>query len=601
MAYRGGKNTKYFHSLVKKKRKQSYIHTIQHNGAVLKPEEIKESVVDYFKQVFTEEEEVSYDPLLWVPNLLSEEDTQHLGTLPTLEDVKSVIFDMCPDSTAGPMGTPPPKNFTTPTIVLIPKTENPETWKDFRPISLCNVMGKILSKLMNHQVATVLPKVISPSQSGFVQGRLIADNILLAQELVHCLGANGSKNNTIFKLDMAKAYDRLNWNFLYRMVSQIGFPAQWIAKVRMLTENCWFNILINGEGAGFFKSTRGLRQGDPLSPTLFVLAAECLSRGLDNLFAQHPRLHYLTRGSLNVSHLAFADDVIIFSKGTRRELKILMDFLQHYEAISGQRINRDKSSFTVDKRTSNLRIQCIQQVTGFRLKYLPITYLGAPLFKGNKKGVLFDDLVQKIKNRISGWEKALLSHGGRLQLIKSVLSAMPTYLLQTLKPPKFITERIDRIFNKFFWGSFGNQKRMIWSSWESVCYPTEEGGFGVRKLDDVIEAFQHKLWWRFRNQQSLWSRFLLDKYCKGTHPVVAQPSYIASVIWKRLCHFRTKAEPHIFWSIGEGEISFWFDNWMGEKALCYYLAEQNHTPSPINFFWKDKSWDVDKLKEFIPP
>ncbi|KAL0412318.1 UNVERIFIED_CONTAM: hypothetical protein Slati_3821500, partial [Sesamum latifolium] len=219
---RGKKNTKYFHSLVKKKRKQSYIHAIQHNGAVLtKSEEIKESVVDYFKQVFTEEEEVSYDPLLWVPNLLSEEDTQHLCTLPTLEDVKSVIFDMCPDSTAGPMGTPPPKNFTTATIVLIPKTENPETWKDFRPISLCNVTGKILSKLMNHQVATVLPKVISPSQSGFVQGRLIADNILLAQELVHCLGANGSKNNTIFKLDMAKAYDRLNWNFLYRMLSRI--------------------------------------------------------------------------------------------------------------------------------------------------------------------------------------------------------------------------------------------------------------------------------------------------------------------------------------------------------------------------------------------
>ncbi|KAL2248140.1 UNVERIFIED_CONTAM: putative mitochondrial protein [Sesamum indicum] len=340
-----------------KKRKQSHIHAIQHNGTTLtKLDDIKDSVVDYFKRVFTEEEEVSEDPLLWIPQLLSEEDIQHLGCAPTLEEIKAVVFDICPDSTAGPDGftshfyqscwdiiaedlmgavldffsrTPPPKNFTTATIVLIPKTENPETWKDFRPISLYNVAGKILSKIMNNQVAAAFLNASHPP-----------------------------------KMDSCKG---------------------WIAKVRMLIENCWFNILLNGEGAGFFKSTRGLHQGDPLSPKLFVVAAECLSRGLNNLFEQHPRLQYFTRCSLPISHLAFADDVIIFSKGNRKELTILMEFLQRYEAILGQRINREKSSFTVDKKTSNLRIQCIQQVTGFRLKHLPITYLGAPLFKGNKK------------------------------------------------------------------------------------------------------------------------------------------------------------------------------------------------------------------------
>ncbi|KAL2252555.1 UNVERIFIED_CONTAM: hypothetical protein Sindi_0050200 [Sesamum indicum] len=101
----GEKNTKYFHTLVKKKRKQSHIHAIQHNGTTLtKPEEIKDSVVEYFKRVFTEEEEVSDDPLLWVPQLLSEEDTQHLGCAPTLEEIKAMVFSMCPDSTAGPDG-----------------------------------------------------------------------------------------------------------------------------------------------------------------------------------------------------------------------------------------------------------------------------------------------------------------------------------------------------------------------------------------------------------------------------------------------------------------------------------------------------------------
>ncbi|KAL0356478.1 UNVERIFIED_CONTAM: putative ribonuclease H protein [Sesamum radiatum] len=533
----------------------------------------EQSVVEYFTRAFTDEGDVIFDDLQCVPTLLTDKDMELLHAKPTMEDIKAVVFDMCPDSTAGPdgfsalffqscwdiiaedlleavldffAGTAPPKTFTTTTVVLIPKSESPMTWKDFRPISLCNVTGKILSKLLNTQIATILPKIISPSQSGFVQGRMIADNILLAQELTHCLGKNCSTNNMIIKLDMAKAYDRLNWGFLYRILEKLGFHQNWISMVRKLIENCWFSILINGEGTGFFKSTRGLRQGDPYLLLFLLLLLNTYREGW------------------------IISSLSTLNSGTRTELKKLMEFLRHYEAISGQRINKDKSSFTVDKRTSNLRIQCIQQVTGFHLKHLPITYLGAPLFKGNKKGVLFDDLVQKIKNRISGWEKALLSHGGRLQLIKSVLTAMPTYLLQTLKPPKYITERIERLFNKFFWGSFGEQKKMIWSSWESVCFPTEEGGFGVRKLDD------------------------------RDPPVVAKPSYNASANWKRLCRSREKAEPHIFWSIGKGEVSFWFDNWTGERALCYLLGEQDHTTLPVNHFWKDKSWDTDKLKELLP-
>ncbi|KAL0407597.1 UNVERIFIED_CONTAM: putative ribonuclease H protein [Sesamum radiatum] len=624
----GEKNTKYFHSLVKKKRKNSHIHQIQHNDVILSSREtLQQSVVEYFTRAFTDEGDVIFDDLQCVPTLLTDKDMELLHAKPTMEDIKAVVFDMCPDSTAGPngfsalffqscwdiiaedlleavldffAGTAPPKTFTTTTVVLIPKSESPMTWKDFRPISLCNVTGKILSKLLNTQIATILPKIISPSQSGFVQGRMIADNILLAQELTHCLGKNCSTNNMIIKLDMAKAYDRLNWGFLYRILEKLGFHQNWISMVRKLIENCWFSILINGEGTGFFKSTRGLRQGDPLSPALFVIAAEYLSRGLDNLFTKHPKLRFFSKSALSVSHLAFADDVIIFPKGHVQNSR------NSWNSFGITRQSRDSVSTKIKVLSQLTRGPLISEYNAYSKSqgFISNTFPSptwAPLsLKGTRKVCSLMISFKKSKNRISGWEKALLSHGGRLQLIKSVLTAMPTYLLQTLKPPKYITERIERLFNKFFWGSFGEQKKMIWSSWESVCFPTEEGGFGVRKLDDVIEAFQHKLWWRFRNQQSLWSHFLLNKYCRGTHPVVAKPSYNASANWKRLCRSREKAEPHIFWSIGKGEVSFWFDNWTGERALCYLLGEQDHTTLPVNHFWKDKSWDTDKLKELLP-
>ncbi|KAL0309421.1 UNVERIFIED_CONTAM: putative mitochondrial protein [Sesamum radiatum] len=322
---------------------------------------------------------------------------------------------------------------------------------------------------------------------------MIADNILLAQELTNCLGKGGNLNNTILKLDMEKAYDCMNWNFLYCMLAKFGFPEQWISLVKRLIENCWFNILINGEGAGFFKSSRGLRQGDPISPPLFVIAAECLSRSLDSLFIQYPRLRFFSRSNTSISHLAFADDVIIFCKRTRKDLNTLMEFLKKYESISGQRINKSKSFFTVDRKTSNLRIQCIQQATGFHLKFLPTIYLGAPLFKCNKKSVV--------------------------EISKSELVMVTLYY---------------------------------------------------------------------------------DKYCKGSHPLTATLPYFASPNWKRLWRVRNDADVQCFWSLGTGKISFWFDNWVGEHALCRSVPEQLCSFATVSFFWSDNKWDFSKLCQVLP-
>ncbi|KAL2226306.1 UNVERIFIED_CONTAM: hypothetical protein Sindi_1989300 [Sesamum indicum] len=204
-----------------------------------------------------------------------------------------------------------PRSFTATTIVLIPKVDSPQTWNDFRPISLCNVTNKIMSKLIYNKLYHTLPDLITPSQSDFVPGRLIGDNILMAQEMIHHLDLRYNKGNLVIKLDMSKAYDRVNWNFLLTVLQKMGFPQRFFTLIKHTIQNCWFTVLVNRETTGFFKSSQGLRQGDLLSPVLFILAAEAFSRGLDLLFNENPGMFYHTNCEVKISHLSYATDVIV--------------------------------------------------------------------------------------------------------------------------------------------------------------------------------------------------------------------------------------------------------------------------------------------------
>ncbi|KAL2228534.1 UNVERIFIED_CONTAM: putative mitochondrial protein [Sesamum indicum] len=533
-----------------------------------------------------------------------------------MAEVREAVFCIEPESVAGPDGFGAIfyhtcwdlvsedvfcASFTATTISLIPKTASPVSWSEYRPISLCNVTNKICTKLMSIRLGHVLPKVLSPSQSGFVPGRLLSDNVLLAQELVHSLESRRSEANVIFKLDMAKAYDRVNWEFLFQVLRLKGFPQHWINLVANAVSNCWFSVLVNGEHAGFFHSTRGLRQGDPLSPALFVLAADYLSQGLNRLFVAHPTMYYQSPGRVRVSHLAYADDMMIFTNICRQHMELLRDFLHAYERVSGQRINSAKSSFILSRQVPLSQLQEVQYVMGYQLKYLPVTYLGVPLYKGNRKACLFDSLISRIRDMLQGWAMTNLSHGGRLALIRSVLQAMPLHLLQVIHPPKSVLITIERIFNGFFWGSYNGRRHIHWCSWDKICRPVAEGGLGIRSLAEYVRAFSMKLWWRFRLKSSLWSEYLHDRYCRALHPTHVPYNRNHSSVWHRLCRIRDVAEPLIFWTLGQGAVSFWHDNWFGEKPLAQLVRGAPDTMEPVCYYWHEGEWNVPKIFRIVPP
>ena len=200
-------------------------------------------------------------------------------------------------------------------IVLIPKIKSPEKISDYRPISLCNVIYKIISKVLANRLKQILPHVISTSQSAFVPGRLITDNVLVAYETLHAMHCkkNGKKGSLALKLDVSKAYDRVEWSFLRGIMSKLGFPDAWVDRVMSCVTTPCFSVRINGKAYGNIVPTRGFRQGDPLSPYLFLLCAEGFTSLLTKV-EEEGKLHGVSicRRAPSVSHLLFADDSLLF-------------------------------------------------------------------------------------------------------------------------------------------------------------------------------------------------------------------------------------------------------------------------------------------------
>lgn len=171
-----------------------------------------------------------------------------------------------------------PSNINHTFISLIPKVKSPTNPKNFCPISLCNVIYKIISKTIANRLKKIIPKLVFETQSAFMSERLISDNILVAFETLHHLKykRNGKTGLMVLKLDMSKTYDKVESNFLEKIMEHLGFHNKWISLISCCIQTVSFSILVNGEPCGLFHPSRGLRQGDPLFTYLFLLCAKGL-------------------------------------------------------------------------------------------------------------------------------------------------------------------------------------------------------------------------------------------------------------------------------------------------------------------------------------
>lgn len=195
----------------------------------------------------------------------------------------------------------------------------------FRPISLCNFFNKVLTRILCLRLKPLLPSLISEEQTSFIEGRDIADNILLAQEVLQHLDKRIPDYNLIFKLDMMNAFDRVRWDFLQALMLKFGFHQQFVTLIMNNLRASHFSVLVNGIPSGFFASQQGLKKGDPLSPFLFLIIVEAFSRALKHFFHSGLIEYYsLPRGSPLVSHISFADDLIVFLRASQSSISKIL-------------------------------------------------------------------------------------------------------------------------------------------------------------------------------------------------------------------------------------------------------------------------------------
>jgi hypothetical protein len=308
----GDKNSKFFHLSTVIRRKRNSIDAIKNGDGewITCKKDIRNHVVESFQHLFREEAvEFPLDLEHLIRPSISEVENSTLCKIPTPQEIKEVIFGMSNLKAPGPDGLPALfykrywntvgstvtnavqsffssgrllKEVNDSFIILIPKVKNPSTVNQFRPISLCNTVYKTISKLLVNRLRPFLDKLISPSQSAFIPGRWIAENQLTVHEILHSFKRRKVKGGFMaLKIDLQKAYDRINWNFLQTVLTNFGFHDTFIKWIMQCVTTVSFSVLINGGKSKHFQPSRGLRQGDPLSPYLFILCQEVLFRLID--------------------------------------------------------------------------------------------------------------------------------------------------------------------------------------------------------------------------------------------------------------------------------------------------------------------------------
>lgn len=284
-------------------------------------------------------------------------------------------------------------------VTLLPKVADAKLVKDFRPISCCTTLYKIVSKVLTTRPSKVLPRIVNESQATFIPGQQIHNHILLAYELLRGYGRKTGAPKCMLQMDIQKAYDTVEWCALESILRELSFPPRFITWIIICVTTVSYKYMVNGSASTFLRDKRGLRQGDPISPLLFVLVMEYLYRLLQGL-KSIPDFNFHARcEKLSIVNLSFADDLLLFSRGDVMSVKLVMELFSKFSRSTGLRVNPAKCQAYFGVVASEEK-RNIQNITSFSERSLPFRYLGVPMTSKKLSVIHCQPLIDRIVDRI---------------------------------------------------------------------------------------------------------------------------------------------------------------------------------------------------------
>lgn len=534
----GDANTNFFHAYVKNQKNRNKITAIANGSGqyVTSPTDISTLLVDFYQNHLGQSApRSSIDPMIvHMGAVIEQEDCLSLTRIPSDFEIKEAFFSIDDSKAPGVDGFSAaffknawsivgrdvykavkhffyeghmPIQFNSTVLSLIPKIPNPQSPADFRPIACCNVIYKGISKILTSRLKAVINKLISLNQSAFIPGRKLSHNVLLAQDIMRFYGRRHVSPRCTIKVDLSKAYDCVNWEFLEDLLNALGFPLQFTRWIMECVTTVTYSLSINGEIKGFFPGKRGLRQGDPLSPYLFSLAMEYFNRMMCHMKSSPAYKFHPKCSKIGLTHLSYADDLLLFCRADHGALNEIKTVLTNFSEISGLSCNSNKSLIFMagvppDQRNMLLHLMC------FNEGRLPFTYLGIPISSKSLTSIECNTLADKITGRINIWSSKLLTYAGRLELIRAVIYPTFGFWASILVLPKKVIRHIIKLMRSFLWKGVTSSHRAP-VAWAEVCLPRRQGGLGLFHLKELNTAlFMKHLWSLINDEESLWIQWI---------------------------------------------------------------------------------------------
>ncbi|XP_071681529.1 uncharacterized protein [Lolium perenne] len=391
-------------------------------------------------------------------------------------------------------------------ITLKPKAEDAADIRQFQPISLVHSFAKLVTKIMALRLASWMGELVSANQSAIIWGRCIQDNFVLVHQSAWLLHRK-KVPALLLKLDVARTFNSVSWPFLLSVLRQRGFGHRWISWLILLLSSASTQVLVNGCAGSAFRHGRGLRQGDPLSPLLFVLLMDVL----DAMFRAAERVGVLVDLAVDgLKHrvLLYADDIVVFARPEEAELVAVREILACFGAASGLYVNFLKSSAAPIRCNDDLR-HAVTSFVGCQFKDLPQKYLGLPLSLRKPSKAQLQPILDKLANKLAFWKARLMSRDDRVAYVRVLMAASVVYQLMALDVEPWFLQAVDKLRRGFLWaGKNEAHGRNCLVAWVTVCVPKHLGWLGFPNLRWMHAALRARWMWLQRTDSSKsWAGF----------------------------------------------------------------------------------------------